>query len=54
VKAVRASYPTVVVNPGDQQVAANFIVSDHFSGFLTGDKDTDTVTAINGGVGCGE
>jgi hypothetical protein len=35
-------------------VAANFIIAPALTGFLTGTSDTDTVTGITGGVGCGE
>ena len=54
VAELRAAYPEVIVNEGDDIFAANFHVSDNLNGFLTGAAETDTVESIIGGVGCGE
>jgi hypothetical protein len=51
---LRAGFPGVVVNPADDIFDANFYVSDTFRGFVSGTADTDLVTSIAGGVGCGE
>jgi hypothetical protein len=45
------------VNPGDEVLAPSFRLTDQssgFFGFLTGTADTDTVTEVQAGEGCGE
>ena len=51
---VLAAYSGVMLNPEDDFVSANFVVSDNLRGFVTGLADDDTVTVILGGIGCGE
>ena len=48
------TYPTVVINPGDDLGGPNFFINDGLAGFLTGVTPTDTVTSVLGGQGCGE
>ena len=48
------TYPAVVINPGNDFGGPNFFVNDGLAGFLTGITETDTVTSIIGGQGCGE
>lgn len=54
VAELRAAYVDVVISPGDDIFSPSFHVSDDLNGFLTGPADTDQVTSILGGVGCGE
>jgi hypothetical protein len=54
VAQLRAAFPLVVVNPGDDIFAPNFYIDDNFTGFLSGTADTDTIQSITGGIGCGE
>jgi len=51
-----ADFPDAAVNPGEQDIniPPNFYVSDNFYGLLTGIEDTDVVTVMFGGYGCGE
>ena len=51
-----ADFPDAAVNPGEQDIniPPNFYVSDTFYGLLTGVDDTDVVTVVFGGYGCGE
>jgi hypothetical protein len=54
VEFLRAAYPDVVVEPGEEGVfAPNFYVDDTLSGRLTGGADDDLVTVIIGGDPCG-
>jgi hypothetical protein len=51
---LRAAYPGVVVNPGEEGlIEPSFFVDDHLRGIVTGDADTDSVTVIFGGPFCG-
>jgi hypothetical protein len=54
VAELTATYPGVVVNPGDDFGGPNFFVNDGLAGFLTGVNPTDTVKSVLGGQGCGE
>ncbi len=54
VAELTGTYPTVVINPGDDFGGPNFVINEGFVGFLTGVTPTDTVTSILGGPGCGE
>ncbi len=54
VAELTATYPTVVINPGDDFGGPNFFINDGLAGFLTGVNPTDTVKSILGGQGCGE
>lgn len=51
---LRAVFPEVIVNPGDGIFGPNFYVNDNLTGFLSGSQDTDQITSITGGIGCGE
>jgi hypothetical protein len=54
VEFLRAAYPDVVVEPGEEGVfSPNFYVDDTLSGRLTGGADDDLVTVIIGGDPCG-
>ena len=53
VAELTGTYPTVVINPGDDFGGPNFFLNDGFAGFLTGVNPTDTVTSVLGGQGCG-
>lgn len=54
VAELTATYPTVVLNPGDDFGGPNFLINEGLAGFLTGVDPTSTVTSIIGGQGCGE
>jgi hypothetical protein len=54
VAQLRAAYPSVQVFPGEEIFGPSFIVEEHFTGFLTGVGNTDTVISFIGGQGCGE
>ena len=54
VAELTATYPSAVINPGDDFGGPNFFVNDGLAGFLTGVTPTDTVTSVLGGQGCGE
>lgn len=54
VAELTGTYPTVVINPGDDFGGPNFLVNEGLAGFLTGVTPTDTVTSVLGGQGCGE
>jgi hypothetical protein len=54
VAELTGTYPTAVVDPGDDFGGPNFRVNDGLAGFLTGVTPTDTVTSVLGGQGCGE
>lgn len=54
VAELTATYPTAVINPGDDFGGPNFFINDGLVGFLTGVNPTDTVTSVLGGQGCGE
>ena len=54
VAELQATYPNVVINPGDDFGGPNFLLSDGLAGFLTGVEPTDTVMSMLGGQGCGE
>ena len=61
VRSLRAAYegPDFVLAPWEFDETQGFWSTDQFapsqlSGFATGVSDTDTITAINGGTGCGE
>ncbi len=51
---LRAAYPGLLVNPGDPVSQPSFEVSAGLGGLLTAADDAATVTAIQGGFGCGE
>jgi len=51
---LQATYPDVVINPGDDFGGPNFLVNNGLAGFLTGVTPTDTVISMLGGQGCGE
>ncbi len=54
VAALRAAHPSVQIYPADPTAPASFAISDGLTGALTGTADTDTVTKVQGGIGCGE
>jgi hypothetical protein len=54
VAELTGTYPSAVVNPGDDFGGPNFFINDGLAGFLTGVNPTDTVTSVLGGQGCGE
>jgi hypothetical protein len=54
VAELTGTYPSAVVNPGDDFGGPNFFINDGLAGFLTGVNPTDTVTSLIGGQGCGE
>jgi len=54
VAELTATYPNVVISPGDDLGGPNFSVNGGLAGFLTGVDPTDTVTSLLGGQGCGE
>jgi hypothetical protein len=54
VAELTGTYPTVVINPGDDFGGPNFFINEGLAGFLTGVNPTDTVTSVLGGQGCGE
>ena len=54
VAELTGTYPTAVVNPGDDFGGPNFFINEGLVGFLTGVTPTDTVTSVLGGQGCGE
>jgi hypothetical protein len=54
VAELTGTYPSAVVNPGDDFGGPNFFINEGLVGFLTGVNPTDTVTSVLGGQGCGE
>jgi hypothetical protein len=54
VAELTGTYPSAVVNPGDDFGGPNFFINDGLVGFLTGVNPTDTVNSVLGGQGCGE
>jgi hypothetical protein len=54
VAELTGTYPSAVINPGDDFGGPNFFINDGLAGFLTGVNPTDTVTSVLGGQGCGE
>ncbi len=54
VAGLRATHPSVQIYPADPTAPASFAISDGLTGALTGTADTDTVTKVQGGIGCGE
>ena len=54
VAALRGAHPAVQVYPADPTAPASFAISDGLTGVLTGTTDADTVTKVQGGIGCGE
>jgi hypothetical protein len=54
VSELTATYPSAVINPGDDFGGPNFFINEGLAGFLTGLTPTDTVKSILGGQGCGE
>jgi hypothetical protein len=51
---LRAAYPGVVLNPGEEGlIEPSFFVDDNLRGIVTGDADTDSVTVVFGGPSCG-
>lgn len=54
VAELTGTYPSAVVNPGDDFGGPNFFINDGLAGFLTGVNPTDTVSSLIGGQGCGE
>jgi len=54
VSELRVAHPEVIVNEGDDIFGPSFFVSEQLRGFLSGAGDTDVVTTIIGGIGCGE
>lgn len=56
VAELKAAFPGVEVNEGDpnSDFPDNFYVNDALFGLLSGPTDTDFVTMIYGGPGCGE
>ena len=54
VAELKGTYPSAVVNPGDDFGGPNFFINAGLAGFLTGVNPTDTVISVLGGQGCGE
>jgi hypothetical protein len=54
VAQMKGTYPTATINPGDDTSPPTFAVSPGLTGLLTGITDTDTVSELQGGFGCGE
>lgn len=54
VEFLRASYPKVKVDAGDEISGPNFYIQDGLTGFLTGAANADTIISFVGGFGCGE
>jgi hypothetical protein len=54
VGALKATYPSVVLNPGDELSGPTFFITEGLFGYLTGTSDADVVTEFVGGFGCGE
>ncbi len=54
VAELMGTYPTAVVNPGDDFGGPNFFINEGLVGFLSGVEPTATVTSVLGGHGCGE
>jgi hypothetical protein len=54
VAELTGTYPSAVINPGDDFGGPNFFINEGLAGFLTGVNPTDTVTSVLGGQGCGE
>ena len=46
------TYPDTMFLEGDDFIDPNFVVNDNLRGLLTGLTDSDTVTAITGGLPC--
>ena len=53
VAELTGTYPSAVINPGDDFGGPNFFINDGLAGFLTGTEPTSTVTSVLGGQGCG-
>ena len=51
---LRAAHPAVQLYPADPTAPASFAIADGLTGQLTGTTDADTVTRVQGGIGCGE
>ncbi|MDP9465120.1 MAG: hypothetical protein M3P52_10885, partial [Actinomycetota bacterium] len=54
VAELKGTYPAVILNPGDDFGGPNFLINEGLVGSLNGVTDTDTVTSVIGGQGCGE
>jgi hypothetical protein len=54
VAALRADHAGLQLYPADPTAPASFAVADGLTGQLTGTTDADTVTRVQGGIGCGE
>jgi hypothetical protein len=54
VAELTGTYPSAVINPGDDFGGPNFFLNEGLAGFLNGINPTDTVTSVLGGQGCGE
>jgi hypothetical protein len=54
VAALRSAHPTVQLYPADVTAPASFAISDGLTGVLTGTADGDTISKVQGGIGCGE
>jgi hypothetical protein len=54
VEFLRASYPGVLVNAGDEVSGPSFYIEEGLSGFFTGASNSDTIISFVGGFGCGE
>lgn len=54
VAQLRTAHPSVQLYPADLTAPASFAISDGLTGQLSGVADTDVVTRIQGGIGCGE
>ncbi|MFT3853275.1 MAG: hypothetical protein QM733_11125 [Ilumatobacteraceae bacterium] len=54
VAALRSAHPSVQLYPADPTAPASFAISDGLTGQLSGVAETDVVTRIQGGIGCGE
>lgn len=54
VEFLRATYPAVRVDAGDDISGPSFLIQDGLMGFLTGSSNSDTIISFVGGYGCGE
>ena len=54
VAALRVDHPSVQVYPADPTAPSSFAITNGLTGQLSGTTDADTVTRIQGGIGCGE
>jgi hypothetical protein len=54
VAELTGTYPSVVINPGDDFGGPNYFINEGLAGFLTGVNPTDMVQSVLGGQGCGE